>query len=267
MKRLLLAKTFRVIMALAAAALVLVAYNHTAGKSTASTAPAVVTASAGSKGVIYLTFDDGPTTGYTTQILADLNAAHVHATFFEVGEQIQKTHCVLTREELADGDQIGTHSWGHPDFTELGQPSPTLKLFGVQTQGQVERARNLQVTCTDGYNSGLFRYPHAHRTNWGDKVLAANGLVPVYSDISPHDYYTNASDNMILSQIVPDLHNGAVIGLHDGNGTGPMERAHPTYLPTLIKDIKAEGYTFGVLNAQHLPVAATTVSMQPDSQA
>ena len=35
---------------------------------------------------IYLTFDDGPTAGYTNEVLADLNAAGAHATFFEIGQ-------------------------------------------------------------------------------------------------------------------------------------------------------------------------------------
>ena len=44
------------------------------------------TARPGSMGPVYLTFDDGPTAGYTNEVLDDLNAAHAHATFFESGK-------------------------------------------------------------------------------------------------------------------------------------------------------------------------------------
>ena len=43
----------------------------------------------------------------------------------------------LVNQILAEGHQIGTHSWSHPYFTGLGQPARTLAQFGVETQEQM----------------------------------------------------------------------------------------------------------------------------------
>ena len=126
-------------------------------------------------GVVYLTFDDGPTPGYTDKVLAHLKAAGACATFFQVGRRMMGNQA-LVKQILADGHQIGTHSWSHPDFTQLGQPARTLDRFGAETKKQIVRARNLQAAYTEGYDSGLFRYPHFHRTNYGD-ILSSCGRI------------------------------------------------------------------------------------------
>ena len=47
----------------------------------------------------------------------------------------------LVRQILADGNQIGTHSWDHPDFQ-----SPLLNP--TQTAAEISQARALQVAIT-----------------------------------------------------------------------------------------------------------------------
>ena len=217
----------------------------------------------GTDNVLYLTFDDGPTPGYTNQILAHLKAAGAHATFFQVGERMVGSEA-LVNQILAEGHQIGTHSWSHPDFTGLGQPARTLAQFGVETQEQILRARDQQVACTGGYKSGLFRYPHFHRTNYGDLVLKQNGMIPVYADVAPRDYDLNVSDITIINEVATKVHGGSVVDLHDGSGAQPMQRPHPSYLPQLLVLLKAAGYRFGTLNVNDLPAAAITRTRQPE---
>ena len=56
---------------------------------------------AGDSRVVYLTFDDGPTHGYTDEVLADLNAADAHATFFQlVGFESSTPHCFASSGEV-----------------------------------------------------------------------------------------------------------------------------------------------------------------------
>ena len=107
---------------------------------------------------IYLTFDDGPAggaSGYTAQVLSDLEAGGAKASFFETGAPSPDYYTTtgmalganqpLIARERADGDQIGTHTWDHPDMT-------TLSCADQQTE--IAKARTLQVQLTGGYQLG-----------------------------------------------------------------------------------------------------------------
>jgi peptidoglycan/xylan/chitin deacetylase (PgdA/CDA1 family) len=260
-------RVLAVLVSVAAAALVLVGYSISSRPASPPLVHLPAAAAAASK-VVYLTFDDGPTAGYTPEVLADLNAAHVHATFFEVGEEMEKTHCVITRQLLASGDQIGSHTWSYPDMVDIGYGLPKTTaarlLMGQKVNEEIVRAEAFQVACT-GYNSHLFRYPHFAATNYGNLVLRQNGMVAAYADVSPPDYDSTSttSDNTIINSTLTQVHNGAVIDLHDGDGTGPELRPHPTYLPELLSLLKAAGYRFATLNANHLPLAASRPRTRP----
>jgi hypothetical protein len=67
---------------------------------------------------VALTFDDGP--GPSTGTLLDtLAAAHVHATFFVIGRNVQALPALVTRE-AAEGHVVGNHTWSHRDLSRLG---------------------------------------------------------------------------------------------------------------------------------------------------
>ena len=66
-----------------------------------------------------LTFDDGPSP-YTAQLLDTLEEYHVPATFFVVGTQVRRRP-ELIRRMLADGHEVGNHSYSH---TALRKQSP-----------------------------------------------------------------------------------------------------------------------------------------------
>ena len=68
--------------------------------------------------VLYLTFDDGPDPRYTSALLDLLKIHQVQATFFLIGRQA-KLHPELVERVIAEGHQIGNHSYSHPRFREL----------------------------------------------------------------------------------------------------------------------------------------------------
>jgi peptidoglycan-N-acetylglucosamine deacetylase len=193
-------------------------------------------AQAGSK-IVYLTFDDGPTAGYTDEVLTHLNQARAHATFFQVGEHMAGNEALM-RKILADGNQIGTHSWDHPAFGNITN--------GAATWEEIQRPRASQITIT-GHDSRLFRYPHFQRTNYGDLVLTYLGMHRVDADLQPQDYDQEISDAAVISQVMSSIHNGSIVCLHDGYSGATRDGGHPNYLPALLKQLKTAGYTFGTL--------------------
>ena len=220
-----------------------------------------------SAGTIYLTFDDGPTAGYTNLVLNDLNAAGAHATFFEIGQSTYTASgmcpstvvgtpspsyatCLanagnaaygnygLVLSILAAGDQIGTHSWDHPNFTTL---------TAAQTTTEISQARSLQVAVT-GRDSKLFRFPYNQATTAALSYLSSQGMQSVGADIDPSDWnWQSVTDAQVISAVMSQLRDGAVIQLHDGQDVLGRDGGNPGYLPQLLIDIKAAGYSFGLL--------------------
>ena len=220
-----------------------------------------------SAGTIYLTFDDGPTAGYTNLVLNDLNAAGAHATFFEIGQSTYTDSgmcpstvvgtptpsyatCLanagnaaygnygLVLSILAAGDQIGTHSWDHPNFNTL---------TAAQTTTEISQARSLQVAVTSR-DSKLFRFPYNQATTAALSYLSSQGMQSIGADIDPSDWnWQSVTDAQVISAVMSQLRNGAVIQLHDGQDVLGRDGGDPGYLPQLLTDIKAAGYSFGLL--------------------
>ena len=63
--------------------------------------------------IVALTFDDGPNPPYTDRLLDVLAKHNVKATFFMIGNRIEK-HPETVQRVIAEGHQIGNHSYSHP---------------------------------------------------------------------------------------------------------------------------------------------------------
>ena len=188
---------------------------------------------------VYLTFDDGPTPGYTAEVLGDLKAAGAHATFFEVGKHMMGEQDLM-KAILQNGNQIGIHTWSHADLATV--------TWG-ETYNQIQQTR-IQLTNETGDVSYIVRYPYFIEGPYGASVTKALHLGVAWSDISPEDWSATTSNQQIIATVMKHVFPGATIGLHDGNGPlpgPPGNRETPAYLPGLLGALKAAGYQFGVL--------------------
>lgn len=70
------------------------------------------------KPIVWLTFDDGPNSKYTPQVLAVLKKYGAHATFFMIGQNASKNSKIVPKVR-AGGHTIGNHSVSHPRLTQL----------------------------------------------------------------------------------------------------------------------------------------------------
>src|SRR6266481_3407153 len=67
---------------------------------------------------IAMTFDDGPHATNTPKLLEMASKRHIKLTFFVLGECVEQNPTVLQRE-VAEGHEIGNHSWSHPNLAKL----------------------------------------------------------------------------------------------------------------------------------------------------
>lgn len=198
------------------------------------------------KKVVYLTFDDGPLPGYTNQVLADLNAAGAHATFFEVGANMVGNERLIA-QLIDDGNVVGDHSETHPNFAT--QPQSWAATYSEMAGPAKWLKQHL------GYKATMFRYPYGASSQMGNEILWTLGLTPEWWNIEAADWKPGVTNRQINAYIMKNVRPGFVIGLHDAAiGFATLRGGHPGYLPALLNELKAAGYSFGVLKAgQHHP--------------
>ena len=201
----------------------------------------VVQRSGAVPGKIALSFDAGPDPAWTPAILDILKARHAPATFFIVGESAQSSPGLVQRM-VAEGHDVGNHTYTHPNLGETPAPLVELELNATQRLFQALTGRSLR----------LFRAPFlgdAEPTTADELVPIAlaqsMGYLSVGLLVDPNDWQRPASDvivSRILSQVSdpdPDK-RGQIVLLHDGGGDRSQTVAA---LPKLIDQLRARGYT------------------------
>ncbi len=212
-------------------------------------------------GLVALTFDDGPDPNYTPQILDILKAKKVPATFFVIGENTLPERGLL-RRELAEGHEVGNHTYTHPN---LGEATARQTRFELNTNQRLFEAFT-------GRAMKLFRAPYfgdAEPTTADEinpvTVAQALGYLTVGLHVDPADWRRPGVANIIQNTIdgvegATMERSGNVILLHDGGGDRSQTIAA---LPGLIDELRARGYRFvpvseliGLSSAQVMPALA-----------
>lgn len=180
-------------------------------------------ARAAGKKLIAITYDDGPGP-YTENLLDELKARGVKATFFMVGNRVSSYRSAVTRA-YREGHQIANHSYDHSDLTGLS---------GDGIRSQINTTNGiLNGICGKG-TSYMVRAPYGS-VNFA--VLRAAGAPLVLWSVDPQDWlYRNAET--VKNNIIRNAHDGAIVLVHD---------IHPTSIPgslAAIDYLKGQGYEF-----------------------
>jgi len=179
-----------------------------------------------SEKVIYLTFDDGPVPEVTPLVLDILDNYDLKATFFCVGENIEKYPDVYD-EVLRRGHKTGNHTFNH------------LKGFSVSTTEYIENV----LKASEYIDSRLFRPPYGRITPKQLKLLKPRYEIIMW-DLITHDYNQNLSAQTIFRNVKNYARNGSIVVFHDSIKARDNVL---TVLPLAIEYLKNEGYSFGLL--------------------
>lgn len=176
-----------------------------------------------SAGYVRLTFDDGPTSDVTPQILAILKAKDVKATFFVLGSQATYFPN-LVRQTVADGHAVANHTWTHARLTTL---------TAEQARSELTRTSDYLQQLT-GRRPTEFRPPHRD-TNASIVSLASSlGMAQVLWSVDPEDWRFPGATTLVNS-IVPLARDGSIILLHDANSSSAIG------LGAVIDGLRAKG--------------------------
>jgi peptidoglycan-N-acetylglucosamine deacetylase len=174
---------------------------------------------------VLLTFDDGPHAN-TVKVLEVLKKYNVKAVFFIIGKNIQGNEAIL-KQIVADGYQIGNHSFSHHNFIDVWQTKKVTKDF--------EACQKLIETYQP--NSKLFRPPYGVTNPNIAKGVKALKLQSIGWNVRSYD--TSIKDvEKIKQRVLSHLKPGAIILLHD------RLDFMPELLELLIPAIKEKGYEF-----------------------
>ena len=184
--------------------------------------------------IVALTFDDGPNPPYTDQLLEVLAKHNVKATFFMIGNRIEK-HPETVRRVMAEGHQIGNHSYSHP---LLGFLPPSY------VQQEIERTDKLlrQVGVTGEI---VFRAPVLTRFLPVAWILAKSDRAHISCNVWGWDWTTQNPDR-ITKTVLKKVKPGSIVVLHDGKAENKDANRSGTIEATdrIITVLKQEGYQF-----------------------
>jgi peptidoglycan-N-acetylglucosamine deacetylase len=181
---------------------------------------------------VALTFDDGPSTVYTTQIMALLKQYQAQGTFFVMGDKVEQTPWMV-QALLKDGNEVGNHSFSHPRLTKCNQFSREQELERTQ----------VDLDCLGCPQSErLFRPPYSACDDRLKAYLAHTHRRLVMWSLDSGDWRGLAAP-AIIKNVLSRVRNGAIIIFHDSNENAKADR-HPTVeaLRTILPALKAAGY-------------------------
>ncbi len=175
---------------------------------------------------LFLTFDDGPKPGSTEPILDALAMYDIKATFFCVGENIEKYPSLFHRL-IEEGHQVGGHTYNH-----LNGWKTSFKSY----VSNVEKGQSLVPTK-------LFRPPYGRLGLFQWHYLKNKEKVVMW-DIIPGDFDPKRSVDDCITCIKSRAKAGSIIVLHD----------NPSYVEKVVELIhqmvqwaRDEGFSFDIL--------------------
>ncbi len=174
---------------------------------------------------VYLTFDDGPIPEVTPKVLAILDKYGVKATFFMVGENIDK-HPEVFEMVVKGGHAIGNHTYNH------------MKGWKVST---AEYIANVQKFPKE---TKLFRPPYGRTWVWQRRAVKQRGYEIYLWDVLTRDYNPRRTPEAMLQQIQRQTRPGSIINFHDSIKSN--ERMLEV-LPKAIEWLLANGYEIKTL--------------------
>ena len=160
---------------------------------------------------VALTFDDGPSDD-TARLLDVLGERGVRAAFFVVGRFVERRPA-LARRIVAEGHELGNHSYSHPIY---------LYRSPRETHRELARTQAIVADAT-GVIPALSRPPCGVRTPAYFNACRELGLRTIQWTVAGFDWLARPPER-IASTVLAGCAPGAIVLLHDGDGFGTKDR-------------------------------------------
>jgi peptidoglycan/xylan/chitin deacetylase (PgdA/CDA1 family) len=174
--------------------------------------------------MIALTFDDGPHYKYTHEILDILKEYNVKATFFVIGKLAERYPEIILRE-LAEGHEIGNHTWSHPKIS---------KCSSVKLVNEIILTERILNEIAD-YRPKIFRPPEGSFKKEVATIAENNDYKVILWTVDTKDWAHTPPDK-IVETVLEKTESGSIILCHDFIGyDSPTPDALREFIPALLK--------------------------------
>lgn len=173
--------------------------------------------------LIYLTFDDGPIADLTPWVLDQLAEYNAKATFFCVGENVERHPDIIERMQL-EGHTLGNHTHNH------------LSGWGSENVPYFHNVRK----CAQLVESDLFRPPYGRMKPRQAQFLLRHYRIVMW-DVLSADFDVSISKEQCLSNVLTNTKEGSIIVMHDSL-KAQMNMQYT--LPRVLEHFSAQGFTF-----------------------
>lgn len=176
--------------------------------------------------VIALTFDDGPNTDTTNEMLDMLEKHQVVASFFLIGNNINDESAESVKRAYALGCEINNHSRSHGYMNEMTAEE-------IKAEYDYVDEKVFEIT---GEHTKFFRPPYIAVSD----EMWENIDVPFISGIGCNDWDEKVTVEKRVQMILRKAADGCIILMHDGSGNHMTVEA----IDQIIPELKAQGYKF-----------------------
>ncbi len=148
---------------------------------------------------VYLTFDDGPIPQVTPWVLNLLKENNSKATFFCIGDNINKYPDVFKRL-ISEGHSIGNHTYHH------------LNGWKTKTETYIQNIIKSEIQLNSEL---LFRPPFGKLSSRQSKILQKKGFKIIMWDVLSADFDTKITKEKCLENVLKNIQPGSIVVFHD----------------------------------------------------
>lgn len=174
--------------------------------------------------ILYLSFDDGPTPGVTEFVLDTLNQFKAKATFFCIGNNVDKYPEIYNRI-LYEGHAVGNHTHHH------------LNAWKHSAEVYMEDV----AQASEKIDSNLFRPPYGKLKLAHNKHLATLNFNIIMWDVLSFDWEIGTTPEACLENVISKATKGSIIVFHDSIKAETNLRYA---LPKVLSYFSKNGFTF-----------------------
>jgi peptidoglycan/xylan/chitin deacetylase (PgdA/CDA1 family) len=176
---------------------------------------------------IAMTFDDGPSGPNTPRLLDIAAKKHIKLTFFLIGENAAH-YPQLVQRELAEGHEVGNHSYTHPDLARMSDDA---------VRSEIQKTQDAIINAS-GYKPILMRPPYGALTPRQRLWVSQDfGVKIILWDVDPLDW-KRPGPSVVASRIIAGTRPGSIILSHD------IHSQTVDAMPVVFDTLLAKGYKF-----------------------
>ncbi len=173
---------------------------------------------------VAISFDAAWGNEETAQLLDILDKYKVKATFFLVGEWVDKFPADV-KTIAKKGHDIGNHSDTHPHMPQLSSDDAAKEVT----------ACNEKIKKLTGKSPTLFRPPYGDYDNMVVDTVKGMGMYCVQWDVDSLDW-KDPSPEQMTKTVLDKVKDGSIILMHNG------AKNTPAALPSIIEGIQDKGF-------------------------